>query len=288
MKKIQRGIFPSILLCGAFSTMVLPGCIGNRSAEGSRISVDSIPVDTVVQLDASNPESPKCQIKINFTYLKSAEANDSLTDVINKVLEEAFSSAHAGAASPETFVSSIKESLASDYLRDVQTPYQTDVKNGMKPDEIPNWYNYEYEITSTLTEGKDSIWNYAVTTYENTGGAHPNKWGHWVNVDATSGKSLSKKDVFAKGSEDKICELILPQLLAEANKKLETDTLTCVEGLKEMGMLLETGLYIPDNFLLGKDGVTFLYNRYDIAPGYMGGFELTVPYQEISTYLIKK
>lgn len=288
MKKIQRGIFPSILLCGAFSTMVLPGCIGNRSAEGSRISVDSIPMDTVVQLDASNPESPKCQIKINFTYLKSAEANDSLTDVINKVLEEAFSSAHAGAASPETFVSSIKESLASDYLRDVQTPYQTDVKNGMKPDEIPNWYNYEYEITSTLTEGKDSIWNYAVTTYENTGGAHPNKWGHWVNVDAISGKSLSKKDVFAKGSEDKICELILPQLLAEANKKLETDTLTCVEGLKEMGMLLETGLYIPDNFLLGKDGVTFLYNRYDIAPGYMGGFELTVPYQDIDAYLIKK
>lgn len=288
MKKIQRGIFPSILLCGALSTMVLPGCIGNRSAEGSRISVDSIPTDTVVLLDASNPESPQCQIKINFTYLKSAEANDSLTDVINKVLEEAFSSAHAGAASPETFVSSIKESLVSDYLRDVQTPYQADVKNGMKPDEIPNWYNYEYEITSTLTEGKDSIWNYAVTTYENTGGAHPNTWSHWVNVDATSGKSLSKKDVFVRGTDEKICQLILPQLLAEANRKLNTDTLTCVAGLQEVGMLLETDLYVPDNFLLGKDGVTFLYNRYDIAPYYMGAFELTVPYQEISTYLIKK
>lgn len=288
MKKIQRGIFPSILLYGALSAMVLPGCIGNRSAEGSRTSVDSIPVDTVVQLDASNPESPQCQIKINFTYLKSAEANDSLTDVINKVLEEAFSSAHAGAASPETFVSSIKESLVSDYLRDVQTPYQADVKNGMKPDEIPNWYNYEYEITSTLTEGKDSIWNYAVTTYENTGGAHPNTWSHWVNVDATSGKSLSKKDVFVRGTDEKICQLILPQLLAEANRKLNTDTLTCVAGLQEVGMLLETDLYVPDNFLLGKDGVTFLYNRYDIAPYYMGAFELTVPYQEISTYLIKK
>lgn len=288
MKKIQRGIFPSILLCGALSTMVLPGCIGNRSAEGSRISVDSIPTDTTVLLDASNPESPQCQIKINFTYLKSAEANDSLTDVINKVLEEAFSSAHAGAASPETFVSSIKESLVNDYLRDVQAPYQTDVKNGMKSDEIPNWYNYEYEITSTLTEGKDSIWNYAVTTYENTGGAHPNTWSHWVNVDATSGKSLSKKDVFVRGTDEKICQLILPQLLAEANRKLNTDTLTCVAGLQEVGMLLETDLYVPDNFLLGKDGVTFLYNRYDIAPYYMGAFELTVPYQEISTYLIKK
>lgn len=288
MKKLRRGMFPSILLCGAFSTMVLPGCTGNRSAEVDRMAVDSILQDTTVYLDKENPESPTCQIKINFQYLKSAEADDSLTEVINKVLEETFSSAHVGAVSPESFVASIKKSLVNDYFRDVQTPYQTDVKNGMKPDEIPNWYNYEFEIVSELTEGKDSIWNYAVTTYQNTGGAHPNKWGNWVNVDATTGKSLSKKEVFVKGSEDKICELILPQLLAEANKKLETDTLTCVEGLKEMGMLLETGLYIPDNFLLGKDGVTFLYNRYDIAPGYMGGFELTVPYQDIDAYLIKK
>lgn len=288
MKKLRRGMFSSILLCGAFSTMVLPGCTGNRSEEVDRMTVDSIPMDTIVYLDKENPESPTCQIKINFTYLKSSEANDSLAGVINKVLEEAFSSAHTGAASPESFVASIKESLVNDYLRDVQTPYQTDVKNGMKADEIPNWYNYEYDINSELTEGKDSIWNYKVTTFQNTGGAHPNTWSHWVNVDATSGKSLSKKDVFVKGTEEKICQLILPQLLAEANEKLNTDTLTCVAGLQEVGLLLETDLYVPDNFLLGKDGVTFLYNRYDIAPYYMGAFELTVPYQDIDAYLIKK
>lgn len=287
MKKIQGGIFSSIL-CGALSTMVLPGCTGNRSAEGSRLSVDSIPMDTTVYLDASNPKAPQCQIKINFKYLRSAEANDSLTEVINKVLEEAFSSAHAGAASPQAFVSAIKESLASDYLKDVQKNYETDVKNGMKADEIPNWYNYEYDINSELTEGKDSIWNYKVTTFQNTGGAHPNTWGRWVNVDATNGKILDKKNLFVKGTEEKICGLILPQLLAEANKRLETDTLTCVEGLNQVGILLDTDLYIPDNFLLGKDGVTFLYNRYDIAPYYLGQFELTVPYSEIETYLIKK
>ena len=72
------------------------------------------------------------------------------------------------------------------------------------------------------------------------------------------------------------------------NRKLETDTLTCLEGLNEVGVLLDTDLYIPDNFLLGKKGVTFLYNTYDIAPYYMGRFELTVPYKEIDIYLNKK
>ena len=287
MKKIQRGLFPSVV-CGLFSTMMLPGCIGNGTAGGNEVSVDSIPMDTTVYLDEANTESPKCQIKINFKYLKSVDKNDSLTQVINRVLEDAFSSAHAGAASPRAFVSSIKESLAGDYLKDVQGSYQTDLKNGMKPDEIPNWYNYEYEINSELQVGKDSIWNYAVTTFQYTGGAHPNTWAQWVNIDAANEKKLDKSEVFAKGTEEDICRLILDKLLAEANKKLETDTLTCVEGLQAVGILLDTDLYVPDNFLLEKEGVTFLYNTYDIAPYYMGRFQLTVPYEEINTYLIKK
>lgn len=287
MKKIQGGVI-SFIFCGALSTTMLPGCTGHRTVENNRAAVDSVLMDTTVYLDKGNAESPKCQVKINFKYLKSAQANDSLTGIVNKVLEETFSSAHAGAVSPVAFVSSIKENLASDYLKDVQKSYETDVKNGMKADEIPNWYNYEYDINSELTEGKDSIWNYKVTTFQNTGGAHPNTWGRWVNVDATNGKVLDKKNLFVKGTEEKICQLILPQLLAEANKRLETDTLTCVEGLNQVGILLDTDLYIPDNFLLGKDGVTFLYNRYDIAPYYLGQFELTVPYSEIETYLIKK
>lgn len=287
MKKIQRGLFPSVV-CGLFSTMMLPGCIGNGTAGGNEVSVDSIPMDTTVYLDEANTESPKCQIKINFKYLKSANKNDSLTQVINQVLEDAFSSAHAGAASPQSFVSSIKESLVNDYFKDVKKAYQTDVENGMKADEIPNWYNYEYKINSELKEGKDSILNYIVMNYQDTGGAHLNTWEQWVNVDVRNGHKLTKEEVFRKDTDEEICKLILVRLLEEANRKLETDTLTCVEGLNEMGILLETDLYVPDNFLLGKDGVTFLYNRFDIAPHYMGQFELKVPYEEINTYLIKK
>ena len=86
--------------------------------------------------------------------------------------------------------------------------------------------------------------------------AHPNTWAQWVNIDAANGKKLDKSEVFAKGAEEDICRLILDKLLAEANKKLETDTLTCVEGLQAVGILLDTDLYVPDNFLL--ENVWFL------------------------------
>ena len=37
--------------------------------------------------------------------------------------------------------------------------------------------------------------------------------------------------------------------------------------------------------MLGKDGVTFYYNRYEIAPYSAGDFSLTVPYDDINVYL---
>lgn len=66
---------------------------------------------------------------------------------------------------------------------------------------------------------------------------------------------------------------------------METDTITSVEGLQSVGILLDTDIYIPENFLLDKNGVTFYYNRYEIAPYAAGDFSLTVPYDEISAYL---
>ena len=197
MKKIQRGLFPSVV-CGLFSTMMLPGCIGNGTAGGNEVSVDSIPMDTTVYLDEANTESPKCQIKINFKYLKSANKNDSLTQVINRVLEDAFSSAHAGAASPRAFVASIKESLAGDYLKDVQGSYQTDLKNGMKPDEIPNWYNYEYEINSELQEVK-TVYGIMLSLLSNIPEAHiPTRGRSGLTLMRPMGKSWTRAKCLPK------------------------------------------------------------------------------------------
>lgn len=197
MKKIQRGLFPSVV-CGLFSTMMLPGCIGNGTAGGNEVSVDFIPMDTTVYLDEANTESPKCQIKINFKYLKSANKNDSLTQVINQVLEDAFSSAHAGAASPQAFVSSIKESLAGDYLKDVQGSYQTDLKNGMKPDEIPNWYNYEYEIIRNCKKVK-TVYGIMPSLLSNIPEAHIPTHGHsGLTLMRPMGKSWTRAKCLPK------------------------------------------------------------------------------------------
>ena len=48
-----------------------------------------------------------------------------------------------------------------------------------------------------------------------------------------------------------------------------------------------TNMYIPDNFLLHKEGVSFLFNRYDIAPYSVGEIVIEIPYEEIG-YCLKQ
>ena len=54
-----------------------------------------------------------------------------------------------------------------------------------------------------------------------------------------------------------------------------------------MGFLQHTNMFIPDNFLLSKRGMLFLFNRYDIAPYSAGEIVIEVPYEEIG-HLLKK
>ena len=103
--------------------------------------------------------------------------------------------------------------------------------------------------------------------------------------NAQTGKLITADDVFRKEDNAKICSLIMKELIKEVNKKMETDTISSIEGLQSVGILLDTDIYIPENFMLGKDGVTFYYNRYEIAPYSAGDFSLTVPYDDINVYL---
>ena len=45
-------------------------------------------------------------------------------------------------------------------------------------------------------------------------------------------------------------------------------------------------LYVPDNFLLEKEKVSFLYNKYDIAPYAVGIITLSLPYTSVEKYMI--
>lgn len=51
------------------------------------------------------------------------------------------------------------------------------------------------------------------------------------------------------------------------------------QELGDMGYVTTGDLTPTENFYLGKDGITFYYNVYDIAPYVMGPVKITLPYE---------
>lgn len=284
MKK--RTILNAALACGAVACLSIQSCQNTETAKPAKVS--SIQADTLVALKAGEEASPKCKVSIDYMYLEAGDEKDSISAIINsKIQSIAFGDAY-GKMTPKEAIPAVVGKYTKDYRDKLTKFYEADIHNGVKPEDIPAWYNYEYEITSELSLNNDSIWNFSVSTFTDTGGAHPNTTIKWANLLAKSGKVLTKNVVFRKDKEKEIIDLILKHLIDEVNQRLETDTITSLEGLKQNGALLDVELYIPDNFLLLEDRISFLYNRYDIAPYSMGEFIIDVPYAEIETMLNRK
>ena len=55
-----------------------------------------------------------------------------------------------------------------------------------------------------------------------------------------------------------------------------------LDELHEQDYLLTMDIYAPQNFILGDDEITFIYNPYEIAPYSKGNTELTLSYSQLS------
>lgn len=280
---IKKMVF-SGLVSGCAASMLLGGCIRKEGQLMPQVDIWS--VDTTICLK-EGMKTPSCKIYMELAYLQPMEESDSVSALINSVVQrEAFGPKYAKVSTAD-FGKTLLADYAKNYHTDVKSLFEADLHNGMKGADIPQWYNYEYEITSNLEIGKDSVWNYSITQFSYTGGAHPNTVKRMFNMDVATGKIITPEKAFRMEHQAEIKKLIFKKLISEVNLKMETDTIVSMEDLNDVGILLDGPLSIPENFLLTKNGVVFYYNRYEIAPYSAGDFSLTVPYEEIEAYLKK-
>ena len=188
MKK--RTVINTAIACGAAVCFSLQSCENTETVKPAKIS--SIQADTLVALKAGDEASPKCKVSIDYMYLQPGDEKDSISSIINSKLQRiAFGEAYSD-MKPGEAISSVVNKYVQNYQKELTKFYEADLHNGMKPEDIPAWYNYEYEITSELNLNNDSIWNFSVNTFKDTGGAHPNTTIKWANLLAKSGKVLTK------------------------------------------------------------------------------------------------
>jgi hypothetical protein len=135
------------------------------------------------------------------------------------------------------------------------------------------WFNNYHIMSSEVESGYKGILNYVIFNEVYTGGAHPNSYYTALNFDTSTGKEIVLQDIFKDNYETRLTQELVVELAEYF--KVEPVTEVVVRGY------LINDFYISNNFILGKEKITFIYNRYDIAPYAVGEIMLDIDYNRL-------
>lgn len=116
-----------------------------------------------------------------------------------------------------------------------------------------------------------SLWSYAMDVYEYTGGAHGNHYLLIQNYDLQTGDAVSEQDLFTDDYYEPLKSLLLEALIAQ------TDEAETKKDLRRLGYSVDD--VVPnENFYVTAEGITYVYNPYEIAPYAMGCIQISLPW----------
>ena len=238
--------------------------------EPRQVPMDSFTVERQVALTADE-DAPECSVKLNVCF---AAGNDTTASAINDAL--CLYLFHSPANSLREAADSFVTTYTSDYVNFLTPFYKADRGN----DERKQWYEYWYTLdTEARTECPGYI-SYIATHEYFEGGAHSVRLKTAINFDTNTGRQVKLNDLLVAGYERQLTATLLQELQDEVVAK-------SMDELHEKGYLNATSMFVTENFVLDADGLTFIYNPYEIAPYENGLTELHIGNDELKD-LIKK
>jgi hypothetical protein len=251
---------------------------GNKAGDDrmGNIELDSVVTDQTVHLfgDTANPA---CYLKINIAYAKKS-TDDILTDSLNYfIVNTCFGERFAGLSAKEAMAQYSKDYIDR-YQEEIGPLFQADKDSGTDFTTAGSWYSYYRSMEGSVQFYEKSLLVYKFYYDEYTGGAHGMRAATFLNIDLATKRPLTLDDIFTGEYKDSLTDLIWNQLMTDNDAKSH-------EELEEMGFG-STGEIVPtDNFYLDKDGITFYYNVYDIAPYAVGETKVTIPFDALDHLL---
>ena len=250
---------------------MLTACAGcGAKATLCGIGFESAEADTAVAL-ARNNGAPTCNVTASIAYAVGRNAN-----LINAALlksgvfaPEYVSGADAQCAS--RFARCVVENCASDYLRDYAPLYRGDAAHGQM-------FTKRISVTARAFSYREGIIVYAVTTSERDEDGMSEKRTSAININAKTGKVITHDELFLPGSDRHIERLIVDKLRRKYGAKDDNE-------LKDKGILAGEDIYIPDNFVIGKHDITYIYAADEIAPHDFGEIRVAISYDEFGKLL---
>lgn len=160
---------------------------------------------------------------------------------------------------------SLAKAFLDDYLRDSSDPHS--------PDPVP--WNCSIEVN--VEHNTDYFITLRSSSYIYTGGAHPLQTTNYYVIATQNPRILTLQDM-VKDTADlrKIAEMELRRMY----------DIPLYHDLRNHGFLLAANnLPLSSNFAFTRNGLTLVYNPYDISPYSMGMHTIQLPYQALAGLL---
>lgn len=234
------------------------------------LEFDSIQVNETAHLFGDTAK-PACNLVINFAY--AVQSSDvKLKDSLNTFFLSACFGDKYMTMAPEEAVKKYTEKYVNDYLKDLEPMYQKDEQEKEDNATMGAWYSYYKGIEGHVQLYIKDLLIYRVDYNEYTGGAHGIYSSTFLNMDLRTLSPIRLEDLFVSEYEEALTDLLWNQLMAD--NKVATH-----QELEDMGYATTGDLKPTENFYLSKEGITFYYNVYEIAPYVMGPVKITLPYE---------
>ena len=241
------------------STNTVPGI----RQESALLNVkDTIKIDEKYSYAYSDEDAPALTVEISLPVVKLKD-NAATARIDSTLAITLFGESTTLKDACDRFVNNRKKDFDEMHDEYINSKYN----------DTPAYFFSLYDIIgATVQVGYKECITYIVAHEEYNGGAHPNTFVNITNFDSGSGDEITLNDIFKEECEEQLITFLTEQLMKETNA-------ATIEELHEKGFLFfDTEMFVSNNFILGEDNITFLYNRYEIAPYAYGEILLTLDY----------
>lgn len=261
--EILRAILKGITMKRAFFSLGAALCAGAVlvSCNGTFGTQDYVS-HAAIALQEGGTDS--LVLDINVSYPVSGMDKTALGKVGTFLTAEYFGEEYAG-LDPAEAIKAYTDDITAEY-RDENLGIAQDIEDGKIPSMT---LRHEEYIKGEMYGSHKNIFSYKTSKYVFAGGAHGMTAETAFNFDMKTGEPVVETDFFKEGYNRKLTGL----LSAHLPEALESPADTSMMFIREIE---------PNgNFCVSKEGVTYIYNQYEIAPYAMGIIRITIPWEEL-------
>lgn len=266
----------------------IASCSGNKRTE---LSYNNIGFDSVLLRKEKHLFNDTTKAKASIE-LKLLTPNASTPANIKNLIERCFKISLFGHDDAKTDINKLSQRYVGNYLKEynqLEAIYTKDQlefakKKSTNEDDadlynpMESAYSYEHSTDLIIQFNKANLLSYTVERFDYTGGAHGMTTDSCFTILLDKGRFLKQEDLFEEASLDKIAELIIKSIAKDNN-------LDDPIKLEDQGFFSVKEIFPNGNIYATDEGITWIYNPYDIAAYAIGSVEVTIPYAELKPYL---